>query len=44
VSTDFENAVNRSLAEWKSQDASKSNGSVSIPEKNELLVPVLKYC
>ncbi len=33
VSTDFENAVNRSLAEWKSQDASKSNGSVSIPAK-----------
>ncbi len=28
VSTDFENAVNRSLSEWKSQDASKSNGSV----------------
>lgn len=33
VSTDFENAVNRPLAEWKSQDATKSNGSVSIPEK-----------
>lgn len=44
VSTDFENAVNRPLAEWKSQDATKSNGSVSIPEKNEKLVPVLKYC
>ena len=33
VPTDFENAVNRSLAEWKSQDGSKSKGSVSSPEK-----------
>ena len=33
VSTDFGNAVNRSLAEWKSQDGSKSNNSVLIPEK-----------
>lgn len=33
VPTNFENAVNRPLAEWKSQSVSKSNVSVSIPEK-----------
>jgi len=27
VSTDFENAVNRQLSEWKSQDATKLNSS-----------------
>ena len=33
VSTDFENAVNRSLSEWKSQDASQSSSSKKSPEK-----------
>ena len=32
VPTDFENAVNRPLSEWKGEDTSKSKGSV--PEKN----------
>lgn len=34
VSTDFENAVNRPLAEWKGNDTSKSDGSILIPKKN----------
>lgn len=34
VSTDFENAVNRSLSEWKSQDTKKGDSPVSNPKKN----------
>jgi len=35
VSTDFANAVNRSLSEWKNQDASKSDNGKSAEEPKE---------
>ena len=38
VSTDFENAVNRSLSEWKSQDAIKSD-STDEPKLKESIKP-----
>jgi len=37
VSTDFENAVNRPLAEWKGDDTSKSDGSILILKKKLIL-------
>ncbi len=43
VSTDFENAVNRSLSEWKNPDASPSNSSEqksNQPNPNKLIKPI----
>lgn len=43
VSTDFENAVNRSLSEWKSPDTSQSNSSEqksNQPNPNKLIKPI----
>jgi hypothetical protein len=40
VSTDFENAVNRQLSEWKSQEATKSNSSnESKPQESDKASP-----
>jgi hypothetical protein len=35
VSTDFENAVNRSLSEWKSQEAASQSSSPEAPKPKE---------
>lgn len=39
VSTDFENAVNRQLSEWKSQEVSESSSEKTIPKESDQASP-----